>query len=91
MDIPMLDEAEWSEVIALDRRSADRSISEQEREDPVQPMLDAYHRLTGFRETNPNAIWHHRLSMYGPPCQGCGKPLRTPEANLCAACGTPRS
>ena len=50
--------------------------------------LDRYFAITGFRETNPNALWHHVLSLYGPPCEACGKPLRTPAANWCAACGT---
>ena len=39
-----------------------------------------YERITGFHEGNPNAIWHHRIALYGPPCSHCGKPLRTPKA-----------
>ena len=50
------------------------------------PLLREYERITGFRETNPNAIHHHVVSMYGPPCTACGKPLRTPRARFCAAC-----
>lgn len=53
--------------------------------------LDLYQRLTSFRETNPNALWHHRMSLYGPICASCGKPLRTPEASFCAACGARRT
>ena len=54
-------------------------------------MLDEYNQITGFGETNPDAIWHHRASLYGPPCHLCGKPLRTPEARFCAACGAVRA
>ena len=54
-----------------------------------QKVLDTYFQLTGWRETNVCAVWHHRVSLYGPPCQDCGKPLRTPRAKLCAACGAP--
>ncbi len=49
-----------------------------------------YQELTGFPETNVKALWHHRLSLYGPPCTHCGKPLRTPQAKFCAACWHPR-
>lgn len=52
-----------------------------------QPMLEMYRLLTGFDETNPNAVWHHEVDQYGPPCPRCHKPLRTPEARFCAACG----
>ena len=53
--------------------------------------LRLYQDMTGFPETNPDALWHHRLSLYGPPCKACGKPLRTPQATLCAACGSERA
>lgn len=52
-----------------------------------QPMVEMYRLLTGFVETNPNAILHHNVDQYGPPCPQCHKPLRTPEARFCAACG----
>jgi hypothetical protein len=55
-----------------------------------QPALDAYERITGFRETNYNALSHHRVALYGPPCHNCGRPLRTPDARLCGSCMAPR-
>jgi hypothetical protein len=51
-----------------------------------QAALNEYQRITGFRETNPNALWHHQVELYGPPCKACGKPLRTPDAKLCGSC-----
>ena len=59
------------------------------RKEGKKQGLELYFRVTGLRETNINAVWHHRLSIYGPPCGWCGKPLRTPKAKLCAACWTP--
>jgi hypothetical protein len=52
-----------------------------------QPLLEMYRLLTGFVETNPNAVLHHEVEQYGPPCPQCCKPLRTPQARFCAACG----
>ncbi len=52
-----------------------------------KPAFDEYERMTGFRETNVNALWHHRLSLYGPPCKKCGRLLRTVQARHCAECG----
>jgi hypothetical protein len=52
--------------------------------------LRRYNELTGFGETVMNALWHHRVSLYGPPCRMCQKPLRTPRAQWCAACGANR-
>lgn len=73
----MLDEQEFAAVAALHGMDS-------------KPFLDEYERLTGFRETNPNAVWHHRLALYGPPCRVCSKPLRTPQASRCVACGAER-
>lgn len=56
-------------------------------EDHLVLALQVYEEITGFHETNKNALWHHRLSVYGPPCLHCGKPLRTTRAKHCAACG----
>ena len=55
-----------------------------------KPLLDYYNALTGFAETEANAIMHHCISQYGPACENCGKPYRTPLASLCAACGHKR-
>ena len=54
----------------------------------AQTALAEYERITGFRENDVNVVWHHRLSEYGPACRRCGKPLRTPAAKHCAACGS---
>jgi hypothetical protein len=72
MKVPMLDEDEFARV-CLDRSESGR--------------LARYNKMTGFGETNLNAVYHHRLSLYGPPCPDCGKRLRTPKARFCAACG----
>jgi len=53
-----------------------------------QYLLAGYQLFTGVEESNPNMVWHHVRSLYGPTCDVCGKPLRTPRARLCAACGT---
>ena len=82
-EMPMLDEAEWDELGAR----YNRATGPKERH---MVLLEEYERLTGFKETNPNAVWHHRVSLYGPPCTACGKPLRTPMASKCMACGAPR-
>jgi hypothetical protein len=97
-DLPMLDEAEWAQVSALLAVSIARlheyrevhasSLPEAlERVDVGREALDKYREFTGYDEANVNALPHHRASLYGPPCARCGKPLRTPRAKLCAACG----
>jgi hypothetical protein len=110
LEMPMLDEAEWAEVMAAHNRSVAKPQSGvTQRHQPAPAVgrgaevsapayaarfidvLDAYERITGFRETNPAAIWHHRVAQYGPPCAACGKPLRTPRARMCAACGASRT
>jgi hypothetical protein len=97
MDVPMLDEEEYAVVSDLLRRGMS-ALKEfrQEHNLPLddsptrecfRPVREAYRRMTGMDEPNHNAIMHHRISIYGPPCARCGKPLRTPRAAFCAACG----
>ncbi len=94
MEIPMLDKGEF--VIASSLYSkVFKSFKETgklnpDREIAFKELLDYYYKVTGFKETNYNAIMHHCISMYGPPCEKCGKPYRTPKAKLCAACGNKR-
>lgn len=81
MRIPMLDEEEFAEVTSVYRRS------KREAKDPREEICKVYNRITGFNETNGNAVMHHRITLCGPPCPDCGKPFRTPQAGFCAACG----
>ena len=93
----MLDEAEYTEVALLNQKAMESIKEYRERHDlpldqvPVaafyEPVCRRYEEITGFHETNPDAVMHHRISLYGPPCSGCCKPLRTPKASFCAECG----
>src|SRR5262245_10879638 len=97
MVLPMLDEEEFSVVSSLYaqgmratkefRQKHNIPLSEASIEDRFRPVREAYQRLTGWEEQHENAVMHHRISIYGAPCDGCGKPLRTPRASFCAACG----
>jgi hypothetical protein len=101
MDVPMLDEVEWEQVLpnltgAVDeiKRYRDaQGVTLAKAKDQVygKGALDKYYQITGFRETNVNAIWHHRISNFGPPCAMCGRSLRTPRAKFCAECGGQRN
>lgn len=84
----MLDETEFAEVARL-YSSGFRARGTIEQR--FAPVTREYERLTGYVNCPANAVMHHRLSLYGPPCVACGKPLRTPRARHCAACGTPRT
>ena len=96
----MLTEAEWAQVepllanpvtqIKQYRQDHGCSLAEAQRH-YGEDALALYEAITGFRETNASALWHHRLSLFGPPCHACGLPLRTPQANWCAACGAARA
>jgi hypothetical protein len=93
----MLDDAEFAEVRGL-YAEALRSlkISKESRASPdppdviyerLAPVREAYFRMTGYSESNAATILHHALNLYGPPCTRCARPLRTPRARHCAACG----
>src|SRR5690349_15306513 len=56
----------------------------------LAPVRELYASFTGLPDADAHAILQHALALYGPQCGVCGKPLRTPRAALCAACGAPR-
>ena len=81
----MLTDSEWAQINCIVPIGKTQFLERQAF------ILEAYERLTGFKETNPNAILHHIASQYGLPCESCGKPLRTPKAAFCASCGKSRA
>jgi len=96
-EVPMLDDDEFSRV--LSKQDFNRVLSQQDLEklasqgrekltlkERFAEFLAEYEQITGFKETNPNVVLHHQLSLYGPPCKRCGKPLRTPRARVCGSC-----
>ncbi|RYZ40310.1 MAG: hypothetical protein EOO71_16645 [Myxococcaceae bacterium] len=89
-DLPMLDEAEFAEVARLYSGGFRTTPGQQSINGGFAPVTLAYERMTGYVGCHHNAVMHHRISMYGPPCTTCGKPLRTPQARHCAACGSTR-
>ncbi len=76
----MLDSVEFSQILSK------QDLTKLNLKERFAQFLAEYERITGFKETNPNAVYHHELSLYGPPCKRCGKPLRTPRAKLCGSC-----
>lgn len=85
----MLDDDEYEGVMAIWE-----ACFHQGRDHPTTPSAERYQlvskeyeRITGVPGCHPNAIGHHRISDYGPPCKTCGKPLLAPKAKLCGACG----
>lgn len=97
----MLTDDEWSTIAPHLANSTDQikryraehncSLSEALTNGFGGKALELYAQLTGFTETNPNVLFHHRLSLYGPSCADCSKPLRTPLARRCVCCGVMRS
>jgi hypothetical protein len=98
-EMPMLDEAEYAGIARLYkesmlatkefRRTWGIPLEHASIHERFAPVRTEYERITGVKEPNENAIMHHRISLYGPPCNQCRKPLRTPKAKLCGACMHP--
>lgn len=64
-----------------------RNLSANSQEERNKELVDYYFNLTGEKDSNPNSIMHHRIALYGSPCENFGKPFRTPKASFCAAFG----
>ena len=88
METPMLNKEEFA--IASELYSKGFKKINKVRQERFKELLEYYNDLTGFSETEPNAIMHHSLEKIGQDCENCGKPYRTPKANLCVACGNKR-
>src|SRR5690242_12146028 len=97
-EMPMLEEHEYAhafrlygecfEQIKQCRKTGGVPLTGAIMEDSFHPLRKWYEALTGFARCHHHAIMHHRLSDFGPPCRVCGKPLRSPRAKMCAACGS---
>lgn len=99
-EMPMLDEEEFSRVDQLYGECMNASVANRRAfqlpdnmsmEERFRPVVEAYEAITGLSDLHHNAIMHHRISLFGEPCVYCGKPLRTPNAKLCVACGRTKS
>jgi hypothetical protein len=93
-DVPMLDEEEFAAWDAVFSRCIQLAKSARRDGTHITEMDSAfgearllYSHVTGAPDTDHNEIRHHRLWNFGPPCGSCGRPLRTPEARMCAECG----
>lgn len=92
----MLDEDEFRVIGDLYNQSLDAvqkwredngNTSQPPMAEIFQPLREKYQYITGTVDENHVAIMHHRISMYGPECKSCGRPLRTTQASMCAECG----
>ena len=97
--VPMLTDEEWAEIQPMltnigawmiAQRAATRPSYKEALRELNQLACERYFEITGIRETNANVLRHHRLSIYGEECPGCGHLLRTKQASFCANCGRPR-
>lgn len=84
-ELPMLTDEEFAQVLAKSPMQLQRPGEKWN----WQPLLAEFESITGLKTTNPNFVYHHVLSLYGPPCAACGKPLRSRRAKLCGACMAP--
>lgn len=95
----MLEEAEYAEVMIHYRESlmmakefreyTGYSLKDTPLSEIFQTVREKYEQITGMKNCHHEAILHHRISLYGAPCEKCQKPLRTPKARLCGSCMAP--
>ena len=97
MVVPFLDERESKEILNLYKKCVKlaknyrainkATLSETPLDEIFLPVREAYEKMTGYKNMHHDAIMHHELSLLGPDCPYCAKPLRTPAAKLCPECG----
>lgn len=67
-------------------RTEDRRMKKSDEADLYREVAEHYSEMTGVSDVDPREILRHRLSLVGPPCENCGKELRTPRAKKCLEC-----
>jgi hypothetical protein len=98
-EVPMLDENEYAVIARLFhestssvkafRRAHEISLKDTPLQELYKPVCAEYERIAGVKELDHNEILKHRISLYGPSCKNCSKPLQTPKAQLCGTCMHP--
>lgn len=77
----------WSLNAALDRGELD----DARRAELMRPVEALCNYLSGEDGIESSHLFKHRARLYGPPCKGCGRNLRTKQAVQCVACGRKRT
>src|SRR6266850_5316989 len=67
-EVPILDDEEFQSITSL----MDKGEGETLRERMFSALLCEYERVTGSHETNPNAIYHHKLLSMALPAPSAG-------------------
>ena len=93
----MLDEQEYEAISSGIRsgvlsvkhrlRTEDRQMKKSDEAELYHEVAARYSEMIGVSDVEPREILGHRLSLVGPPCENCGKELRTPRAKKCFECG----
>lgn len=93
----MFEESELPELLDLLRRavadtgSAFAAIGDFHHSAKYDDVKRRFRDITGCEMTLGCFTPFHRLADFGPPCEKCGVPLRTPRASFCAACNHRRA
>jgi len=97
----MLDEREYESIssgigsgtlsVKHRLRTESRPKKKSDEADLYRELAARYRELTDVSDVNPREILRHCLSLVGPPCDNCGKELRTPRARKCLEGGHVRS
>lgn len=97
-----MDQGEFEELQAAHRAAIEGIIDFRSRRNatldevpfadfhhPVQLIYQRLSRDAGLEApiVEFEHLLDHAAERFGPPCRGCGRPLRTPKAKLCAECG----
>jgi hypothetical protein len=95
--VPMFDEDEFQSIrdayqigtlgLKASLQLEARPFEEGDKDVILSEVAPRYRTITGLSSEVPQDVLKHRLSLVGPPCEKCGKELRTPLAKKCVECG----